>query len=112
MSTVAVISARTGLSELIDEAIFDGVQVCDVLVVTGFFSMLSAALYELLPSRSPIRKFDDSAPDIIGVGSASADVRDYIDVSVQIAGAEVSSAAGRDGSSVFASDRNGIPASA
>ena len=90
MSTVAVVSARTGLLELKDEVIIDGVQVYDVLVVTGSsFSMLSAALYELLPSRPPIQKFDDSAPDIIGVGGASADVLYYIDVSVHIAAAEV-----------------------
>ena len=51
--------------------------------------MLNAARYELLSSSPPIQKFDDSNPDIIGVGSASADVRSYIDVFVQIAGAEV-----------------------
>ena len=91
MSTVAVVSAGTGLSELFDDSIIDGVQVIDIIIDTGSsFSMLTAALYELLPSRPPIRKFDDSAPDVIGVGGASAGVRGYIDVPVQIAGAEVS----------------------
>ena len=88
MSTVAIVSTRTGLSKVLDEAIIDCVQFFDVLIDTGLsFSMLSAALYELLPNRPPIRKFDDSAPDIVGVGGASADVRGFIDVSVQIAGA-------------------------
>ena len=38
----------------------------------------------------PIRKFDDSAPKIVGVNAASVDVRGYIDVFAQIAGAKVS----------------------
>ena len=68
----------------------DGVQVCDVLVDTGStLSMLSAALYELLPSRPPIQKFDVSALDIVGLLCASADVRSYINVPLQIAGADV-----------------------
>ena len=77
--------------ELLEKAIIDGVQVCDVLVETDFlFSMLSAALYEVLLSRPPIRKFDYSAPNIIAVGGTIANIRGFIDVPAQIAGAEVS----------------------
>ena len=56
MSTIAVVSAGTGLSELLDEVIIDGVQVFDVIINTGSaFLMLTAAVYKLLPSRPLIR---------------------------------------------------------
>ena len=51
--------------------------------------MVSSALYDRLPSRPSINSFKNSAPDIIGVGGASAEVRGYIDVPLQIAGIEV-----------------------
>ena len=42
-----------------------------------------------MPSRPSINSFKNSAPDIVGVGGASIDVRGYIDVPLQIAGIEV-----------------------
>ena len=51
--------------------------------------MVSSALHDRLPSRPSINSFKKSAPDIVGVGGASAEVRGYIDVALQIAGIEV-----------------------
>ena len=69
---------------------FDGVVIRDAFLDTGSaFSMESSALYDRLPSRSSINSFKNSAPDIVGIDGASAEVRDYIDGSLQIAGIEV-----------------------
>ena len=51
--------------------------------------MVSSALYNRLPSRAAINSFKNSAPDIVGFGGASAEVRGYIDVPVQITEIEV-----------------------
>ena len=51
--------------------------------------MLSSVLYEQLPSRPAINRFSISAPDIVGVGGASAEVRCYVDVPLQIAGVKI-----------------------
>ena len=42
--------------------------------------MMSAAFYEKLPSKPRIYSFENAAPDIVGVGGASATVKGYIDV--------------------------------
>ena len=64
----------------------DGVLIRDALVDTGSaISMVSSALYNRLPSRPSINSFKNSAPDIVGVGGASAEVKGYIDVPLQIA---------------------------
>ena len=79
-STNAVASAGTGAPELFTETVIDGVRGCDALVDTGSaFSMLSSVLYEQLPSRPAINRFRSSAPDIVGVGGASAEVWGYVD---------------------------------
>ena len=51
--------------------------------------MLSTALYAKLPSKPPIQAFKKPAPDIVGVGGGSAEVKGYIDVPLQLAGVEV-----------------------
>ena len=51
--------------------------------------MMSAALYEQLPSKPRIYSFENAAPDIVGVGGASAAVKGYIDVPLRIADIEV-----------------------
>ena len=51
--------------------------------------MLSSTLYARLPSKPTIYSFKYSAPNIVGVGGASATVRCYIDVFLQIAGVEI-----------------------
>ena len=68
----------------------DGVRVRDALVDTGsVFSMLNSVLYDQLFSRPAICSFSKSAPDIVGVGGASAEVRGYVDVPLQIASIEI-----------------------
>ena len=89
-STNAVASAGTGAPLLFTEAVIDGVRVRDALVDTGLaFSMLSSVLYEQLPSRPTINRFSSAASEIFGVGGASAEVRGYVDVPLQIAGVEI-----------------------
>ena len=51
--------------------------------------MLSASLCEKLPSRPPVLSFKNSAPNIVGVGGASAEFKGYIDVPLQLSGVEV-----------------------
>ena len=83
-------SAGTHVSQLFSDAVIDGVLIRDVLVDTGSaYSMVSFALYDRLPTRPAINSFENSAPDIVGVGSASADVRGSVVVPLLIAGFEV-----------------------
>ena len=83
-------SAGTGEPQLFSEAVIDGVLIRDALVDTGSaFSMVSSSLHDRLPSCPSINSFKNSAPDIVGVGGASADVRGYIDVPLQIVGIKV-----------------------
>ena len=51
--------------------------------------MMSASLYAQLPSKPRIYSFENAAPDIVGVGGASAAVKGYIDVPLRIADVEV-----------------------
>ena len=68
----------------------DSIRVSDALVDTGSsFSMMSAAFYEKLPSRPRIYSFENAAPDIVGVGGASAAVKGYIDVPLRVADVEI-----------------------
>ena len=68
----------------------DGVLIRDALVDTGSaYSMVSSALYDRLPTRPAINSFENSAPDIIVVAGASAQVRGYVVVLLLIAGFEV-----------------------
>ena len=89
-STGAVSSAGTRVSQIFSDALIDGVLIRDALVDTGFaYSMVSFALHDRLPSRPSINSFKYLAPDIVGVGGASAEVRGYIDMPLQIAGIAV-----------------------
>ena len=83
-------SAGTGAPQLFSEAVIDGVLIRDALVDTRFaFSMVSSGLYDRLPTHPAINSFENSTPDIVGVGGAIAEVRGYIDVPLKIAGIEV-----------------------
>ena len=83
-------SAGIGVPQLFSEAVTDGVLIRDALVDTGSaFSMVSSVHHERLPSRLSMNSFKNSAPDIVGICDASAEVRDYIDVHLLIAGIEV-----------------------
>ena len=89
-SANAVKSAGSGATQLFAYAVIDGVQIREALADSGSsFSMLSSTLYARLPSKPAIHLFKNSAPDIVGVGGASAKVRGYVDVPLQIVGVEI-----------------------
>ena len=89
-SSNAIASAGSGASQFFSHAEVDSIRVTDALVDTGSsFSMMSTALYEKLPSKPRIYTFENAAPDIVGVGGASAAVKGYIDVPLRIADTEV-----------------------
>ena len=67
-----------------------GVRIANALVDTGSaFSMLSTAMYSRLPSAPVIQPFSGAAPDVIGVGGATAEKRGYADAPVELAGTAV-----------------------
>ena len=67
-----------------------GVRIADALIDTGSaFSMLSTAMYGRLPKAPVIQPFTRAAPDVVGVGGASAEICGYIDTPVEIAGVAV-----------------------
>lgn len=83
-------SAGTGAQQLFSYAVIDFVCVSDAVFDTGSsFSMMSSKLYERLPKKPRIYKFEKAAPDIVGVGGASAHVKCYVDVPLRIAEIEV-----------------------
>ena len=83
-------SAVTGVSQLFSDAVIDGVLIRDALVETGSaYSMVISAHYDRLPTRPAINSFKNSAPDIVGIGGASAKVVGYVEVPLLIAGFEV-----------------------
>ena len=89
-SSNAVSSVGTGKPKLFSKAVIDGVLYRDALVDTGSaFSMVSSAHYIRLPTRPAINSFKNSAPNIVRVSSASAEIRGYIDVPLQIAKIEI-----------------------
>ena len=64
--------------------------ILNALVDTGSaVMMVSSSLHDSLPSRSVINLFKNNVSYIVGVGGASAEVKGYIDVSLQIAGIKV-----------------------
>ena len=89
-SANAVASAGKGAAQVFTAAEIGGVRIADALIDTGSaFSMLSAAMYSRLPSAAPIQPFTCAAPDVVGVGGASAEIRGYVDTPVEIAGTAV-----------------------
>ena len=51
--------------------------------------MLSSALYARLRDAPVIQPFTRAAPDVVGVGGASAEIRGYVDAPVEVAGVTV-----------------------
>ena len=51
--------------------------------------MMSSELYGRLPSHPNVLAFDETAPDVVGIGGASAAVKGYIDVPFRIASTNV-----------------------
>ena len=83
-------SACTRVAQLFSDAVIDGVLIRDALVDTGSaYLIVSSALYDPLPTRFAINSFENSAPDIVGVGGASVEVRGYFVVPLLIAKFEV-----------------------
>ena len=67
-----------------------GVHIADALIDTGSaFSMLSTAMYGRLPNALATQPFTRAAPDVVGVGGASAEIFGNIDKPVEIAGVAV-----------------------
>ena len=80
----AVPSSCKSAGQLVAEAVINGVRVADALVDTGSaLSMLSAATYARLPDAPAIQPFLREVPEVVGVGSACAVIRNYIDVPVK-----------------------------
>ena len=89
-STDAVSSAGTRVSQLFANAAINGMLIRDALVDTGsVYSILNSAFYDRLLSRLAINSFEDSPPEIVGVGGASAEVVEYVEVPLLTAGLEV-----------------------
>ena len=86
----AVASAGNGTTQLCTVAVIDGVPTIDALLDTGsVFSMLSTAMYGRLQSAPEIQPFTEAAPKVVGVGKASAKIRGYVDVPVELDGTVV-----------------------
>ena len=75
---------------MLASAVIAGVRIADALIKTGSaFSMLSSAMYARLRDAPAIQPFTRAAPDVIGVGGASAEIRGYVDAPVEIVGVTV-----------------------
>ena len=89
-SSNAVASAGRGTAQIFTVAVIGGVRIADALVDTGSaFSMLSTAMDSRIPNAPVIQPFTGSAPDIIGVGGATAEIRGYVDAPIEIDGTAV-----------------------
>ena len=89
-SANAVASAGKGAAQIFTAAVIGGVRIPDALIDTcSAFSMLSSAMYSRLPSAPHIQPFTCAAPDVVGVGGASAEIRGYVDTPVEIDGTAV-----------------------
>ena len=65
-------------------------RIADALVDTGSaFSILSTVMYGRIPNAPAIQPFTGSAPNIIGVGSATAEICGYVDAPIEIDGTAV-----------------------
>ena len=89
-SSNAVASAGRGAAQVFTVAVIGKVRIADLLVDTGSaFSMLSTAMYGRIPNAPAIQFFTASAPDIIDVGAATAEIRGYVDALIEIDGTAV-----------------------
>ena len=85
-----VASAGRGAAQVFTVAMIGGVRIADALVdICSAFSMLSTAMYGRIPNAPAIQPFKGSAPDIIGVGGATAEIRGYVDAPIEIDGTAV-----------------------
>ena len=83
----AVASSCNSARQLVEEAVINGVRVADALVDTdSALSMLSAAMYAGLPDVPAIQPVLRAAFEAVGVEGASAVIRSYVDVPVEVAG--------------------------
>ena len=86
----AVLSTCRSACQLFSKAVIVGVRAADALVDTGSaLSMLSNALYAQLLDAPAIQPFSPAAPEVVGVGGASAKIREYVDMPVEVAGVAV-----------------------
>ena len=89
-SSNAFASAGKGATQVFAPASIVGLRIADALIDTGSaFSMLSSAMYARLRDAPVIQPFTPTAPDGVGVGGASAEIRGYIDAPVEVAGVTV-----------------------
>ena len=76
--------------QLLAKAVINEEFFADVLVDTGSaLSMLSTAIYARLPDAPVIQPLACTASEVVGVGSASAQIRGYVDMPVEVAGVAV-----------------------
>ena len=86
----AVASAGKGAAQVFASAVIAGVRIQDALFDTGSaFSMLSSAIHAKLLDPLPVQPFTRAAPDVVGLGGASAELRGYVDAPVELAGVTV-----------------------
>ena len=65
-------------------------RIANAIIDSGsIFSMLSSAMYSRQPHAPAIQPFTRAAPDVVGVGGASVEIRGYVDTLVEIAGVAV-----------------------
>ena len=89
-SLIVVESLGVGASKLFTIAIIEAVYVCATKLDTGLaFLMLCTLLNSQLPNKFLILYFKNKAFNIVGVGGASAKVKSFIDVQIQLAGVTV-----------------------
>ena len=89
-SSNAVTSAGKGAAQVFAPALIAEMRVDDALIDTGSaFSMLSSALYARQRDAPVIQPFTRAAPDVVCVGSASAEIRGYVDACVKVTGVTV-----------------------
>ena len=89
-SSNAVASAGKGTAQVFAPASIAGLRITDALIDTGLaFSMLSSAMYARLRDAPMILPFTRAAPDVVGVGGASAEIRGNVDAPVDVAGVTV-----------------------
>ena len=86
----AVAIAGKGAEQVCALAAIAGVCIADALIDTGSaFSMLSRGMYSRLRDAPAIQPFTRVAPDVVGDGGASAEIRGYVNVPVEVAGVSV-----------------------
>ena len=84
-SSNAFASAGNGAAQVFPPTSIAGLRITDALIDTGSaFSMLSIATHARLRDTPVIQPFTRAAPDVVGVGGASAEIRGYVDAPVEV----------------------------